>query len=299
MATRDEPLDPQEVLEAAEAAHLAARHTVPITRPTIRKTEPIPVAPKRAVRAPVAVAAAVATGWAALVSLAPGALLVLLLYATEPGPLAVAGPVRIAAAGWLLAHGVPLDTPVGPVGLAPLALSALAAWRVARAGVHVSRAMRARTSGRALLAAAAVAIGYAVIGVLVGKLAGGPGWGASPVRAGLTLAGFGFVAAGCGALRSTGVLAGWIQRIPPVVRDGLRGGLMAAVGVLAAGAVAAGAAVAANGGGRARGLPHRGSRPGRHHHAVSRVRAELRDLVGGLSGRTWVRGGGSDGGSGR
>jgi hypothetical protein len=249
MATRDEPLEPQEVLEAAEAAHLAARHTVPISRtPTRRAPAAEPAAPKRRVRAPVALAAAVATGWAAVVSLAPVALVVMLLYAAEPGPLAAAGPVRIAAAGWLLAHGVPLDTPVGPVGLAPLALSALAAWRVARAGVHVSRAMRAHTPGRALVAALAVAIGYAVIGALVGKLAGGPGWGAPPVRAGLTLAGFGFVAAGFGALRSTGVLAGWSQRIPPVVRDGLRGGLIAAVGMLAAGAVAAGAAVAANGG---------------------------------------------------
>jgi hypothetical protein len=201
-------------------------------------------------RAPLPLAAAVAAGWAAVVSLAPVAALVGILRAAESG-FAVSGPVRLAGAAWLLAHGVPVHTPDGPVGLVPLLLTALAAWRVSRAGVHVTQAIGARRLGsvrQAGVAAAAVAIGYGVIGTLVAALSGGPGWGVPVSRAGLTLAGFGFLAAGFGSLRATGVLAVWLRQIPLVLRDGVRAGVIAASGLLAAGAALAGLAVAARGG---------------------------------------------------
>lgn len=283
MATRDEPLDPQEVLAAAEAAHLAARRTVPITgvgagaagqRPTVRLDPtggsgderrtvrlPRPRTPAAAgaagdagSRAPLPLAAAVATGWAALVSFLPVAVLVLVLQAAAAGPFAVLGPVRVAAAGWLLGHGVPVHTPAGPIGLIPLLLTGLAAWRVARAGVHVTRALGASRVGsvrQALLAAGAIAVGYGLLGLLAAALAGGPGWGVSVPRAGLTLAGFGLLAGGFGSVRATGVLARWLRRTPPVLRDGARTGLVMAGAVLAAGAALAGVAVAAHGGGAA------------------------------------------------
>jgi hypothetical protein len=288
MATRDEPIDPQEVLAAAEAAHLAARRTVPIThggtderrrapvaeretvaleretvrlernadrktvrldRETVRLPRPRPGGGERA-RAPLPVAAGFAAGWAALVSFVPVAGFAILLQAAEAGPFAVLGSVRLAAAGWLLAHGVPLQTPSGPVGLAPLALSAFAAWRVARAGVHVTRTRgpRGRGSvGQALAAAGAVAIGYALIGTLAAAVARGPGWSAPVPRTLLTLAVFGFVAASYGSLRATGVLARWLE-LPPLLRQGARAGLVAATVVLAAGAAVAGMAIAAGGG---------------------------------------------------
>lgn len=291
MATRDEPLDPQEVLEAAEAAHLAARRTVPISRtppprsvdretvrldredldrqdpdrqdadhqdtvrldqPTVRLPRGRPAGPDgERGRAPLALAAGVAAGWAALVSLVPVAVFVTLLQAAATGPFTVVGSARVAAAGWLLAHGVPLQTPDGPVSIAPLALSALAAWRVARAGVHVTRAMAARGGGsprQALVAAVAVGLGYGAIGTLVALAAGGPGWGASVPRAALTVTGFGFAAAWCGSLRATGVLPAWTDRLPLALRQGIRTGLVAAAVVLAAGAAVAGVAVAAGGG---------------------------------------------------
>jgi hypothetical protein len=290
MATRDEPPDPQEVLAAAEAAHLAARRTVPVpgagarrgrrdrrpAAPTVRldpatvaaamahrvtarlPARPAPASPAPArpapappwARAPLPLAAAVAAGWAALVSLVPVLVLVIFLQATGGG-FAVSGPVRLASAGWLLAHGVPVHTPGGPVGIPPLLLTGLAGWRVARAGVHVTRAIGARRLGSvrsAALVAAAVAAGYGVIGTLVAVLAGGPGWGPPVPRAGLTLAGFGFLAAGSGSLQATGALAGWLPRVPAVLRDGVRAGLIAGTGVLAAGAALAGVAVAAGGG---------------------------------------------------
>jgi Family of unknown function (DUF6350) len=214
-------LDPQEVLAAAEAAHLAARRTVPITpgasrpreRETVRLDRPTvrlprqrrPTAGRTPTRAPLPLAAGVAAGWAALVTFIPVAVFAILLHAAEAGPLAVAGPVRVAAAGWLLAHGVPLQTPGGALSLAPLALSALAAWRVARAGVHVTRALGARGGGsvrQALAAAGAVAIGYGAIGAVL-AVAGA----ASLPRAALTMTLFGFAAAAYGSLRATGVLA--------------------------------------------------------------------------------------------
>ena len=266
MAIRDDPLDPQEVLAAAEAAHLAARRTVPIGRR--REAGPVPEpgpaagAPAARVRrpavrpgaagrrAPLPLAAAVAAGWAALVSFAPVAVLAAFLAAAETGS-AVGGPLRLAGAGWLLAHGVPVQTPDGPVGIAPLLLTGLAGWRVARAGVHTTRAIGARRSGSARqagLVAVAVATGYGLIGALVAGFAGGPEWGPSVPRAGLTLAGFGLLAAGYGALRATGARAVWVRWLPAGLRDGIRVGLALACGVLAAGAALAGIAVAAGGG---------------------------------------------------
>jgi hypothetical protein len=278
MATRDAPLDPQEVLAAAEAAHIAARRSgngrvrrsgTDLARRSgkgrVRRSgtdlagsrrDRVAVPPARppatpGPRAPLLLAAGVATGWAALVSFLPVGLLLVFLQAAETGPFTLLGPARVAAAGWLLGHGVPVRTPAGPVGLTPLLLAALAAWRVARAGVHVTRALGARRVGtprQALAAAGTVAAGYGLIGGLAAALAGGPGWGVSVPRAGLTLAGFGFVAAGYGSLRATGVLARWLGRVPVVLRAGVRAGLVAASGVLAAGAALAGIAVAAGGG---------------------------------------------------
>lgn len=252
-----DPLDPDEVLAAAEAAHLAARRTAPIAARAAEPSQADRPAPQQRqrlassgpARAPLPLAAAVAAGWAALVTFVPVAGFAVVLQAAEAGPLAVAGPVRVAAAGWLLAHGVPLQAPGGALSLAPLALSALAAWRVSRAGVHVTRALGAQGRGsvrQALVAAGAVALGYGAIGVVL-AIAGGRA-GASVPRAALTLAIFGFAAASYGSLRTTRVLARWAGRVPPVLRLGARAGLVAAMLMLASGAAIAGVAIAANGG---------------------------------------------------
>ncbi|MDM4720708.1 DUF6350 family protein [Micromonospora sp. WMMA1363] len=201
-------------------------------------------------RPPLAVAAAVAAAGAALTSWLPVAA-VLWLFQLSEGAATVPGAVRAGLAGWLLGHGVPLTTEAGPLGLAPLALTLLAAWRLTRAGVHTSRAIGARGSRsahRALVAAGAVGIAYATLGVLAALLvtAGGPG--VSPVRAGVTLAGFGALAALVGAVRTTGVARSLAERAPRPLRDGIRTGLVAGLLLLAAGAGAAGLAVATGGG---------------------------------------------------
>src|SRR5690606_34085502 len=159
MTMRDEPPDPREVLEAAEAAHLAARRGGRSGAPPAGARPGVPGGPSATAgrsrqaqtppaprRAPLPLAAAVAAAWAALVTFLPVAAGVGLLMALEQGSGAGAA-LRVAAAGWLLGHGVPVRAAAGPVGLAPLALTALAAWRVARAGLHVVRARRVRGSG--------------------------------------------------------------------------------------------------------------------------------------------------------
>ncbi|GAB3963395.1 DUF6350 family protein [Plantactinospora veratri] len=215
-----------------------------------RVPRPRPAGTTRRGRAPLAVAAAVAAGWAALVGYLPVAVVLGVARFAE-GSGEVVGAARLGLAGWLLGHGVPLQTDAGAFGLPPLALAMLAAWRLNRAGVHVSRAVRVRerpSAGRALAVAVAVGIGYGVIGGLAALLLGGAGPTADPVRAVLTLTGFGTLAAFFGAARASGVLVAVARRTPLVLRDGLRTGVVAAMLLLGAGAGVAGLAVATGGG---------------------------------------------------
>lgn len=201
-------------------------------------------------RAPLVVAAAVATIWAALLSYLPVAVVLGGARLAE-GAGGVGEAIRLGLAGWLLGHGVPLRTDAGPFGLAPLAVVMLAAWRVSRAGVHVSRAMRARRDPRprrAFIAAGAVGVGYGLLGALAAVVLGDAGPSASVPRAAVTLAVFGALAGACGALHNTGALGTLIRATPVVLRDGLRTGVIAALLLLGAGAGVAGLAVAIGGG---------------------------------------------------
>ncbi|MFF0151306.1 DUF6350 family protein [Micromonospora sp. NPDC005203] len=201
-------------------------------------------------RAPLPVAAGVAACWAALTSYLPVAIVLgLVQLGTDSSTLT--NTLRTALAGWLLGHGVPLHTASGPLGLAPLALTVLALWRLTRAGVHVSRAIGARDTRsprRALLAAGSVGIAYALLGALAAVLIGANGPDVSVVRAGVTFAAVGTLAALVGATRVTAVTRLLVTRVPAPVRDGVRSGLVAGLLLLGAGAGAAGLAVATGGG---------------------------------------------------
>ncbi|MGC4848348.1 DUF6350 family protein [Micromonospora sp. DT15] len=201
-------------------------------------------------RAPLPVAAGVAACWAAVTSYLPVAIVLGLVQLGADGTT-VTGTLRTALAGWLLGHGVPLHTETGPLGLAPLALTVLALWRLSRAGVHVSRAIGARDTRsprRALLAAVAVGIAYALLGALAAVLVGTGGPSVSLIRAGATFAAVGTLAALVGAVRITAVTRLLVSRLPSPVRDGVRTGLVAGLLLLGAGAGAAGLAVATGGG---------------------------------------------------
>lgn len=261
---------------AAEAAHLAARETVPLDvrqRPpgdpahheTVRvrvrgkpddsgnrETVVLPQqrGRRRPGRAPLVVAAGFATLWAALLSYLPVAVVMGLARATE-GAGGLPGAARVGLAGWLLGHGVPLGTTIGPVGLTPLLLTALVGWRLYRAGVHVTRAVGARHNGSlrdAVAAAVAVGAGYGALGALAAWAVSGPGLAVPAARAGWTFAALGAAGALVGALRSTGALVVLVRRLPPVLRHGTRAGVVAALLVLAAGAGFTGLSVAVGGG---------------------------------------------------
>jgi hypothetical protein len=201
-------------------------------------------------RAPMAVAVGFATLWAALLSYLPVALVMGLARSME-GAGGLVGSARVGLGAWLLGHGVPLGTSVGPVALAPLLLTLLAAWRLSRAGVHVTRAIGARGNGSpkaAATVAAAVGVAYGLLGALAAVAVDGPGMTVSAPRAGLTFAVLGALAASVGALRSTGAVAVLARRLPQPVRHGARTGLVAALLVLAAGAGFTGLSVAIGGG---------------------------------------------------
>ncbi|SCL41003.1 hypothetical protein GA0074692_6091 [Micromonospora pallida] len=200
--------------------------------------------------APLAVAAVVAAGWAALTSYLPVVVVLGLIQLSEDAA-SLTGALRAGLAGWLLGHGVPLGTSAGPLGLVPLTLTALVVWRLTRAGVHTTRALGARGSRQlrpAFVAAGAVGLGYALLGVLAATGADSGGTGASPFRAGVTLGAVGAVAALVGALRTTGVPDDLVRRVPTGLHDGVRTGLVAGLLLVGAGAGSAGLAIATGGG---------------------------------------------------
>ncbi|MFC5005905.1 DUF6350 family protein [Dactylosporangium cerinum] len=248
------PTTPEEPDDGAPT-RLADRETVrlPIQR---RSTRGRPPGRRPARRAPLILAATVTTLWAALVTLVPALVVVWLLHAMDSSGAPLWQILRVGSAGWLLAHWVPLDTGIGPVSLAPLALTAVAAWRVYRAGVHTARAVgaRARPTGGtwtpwpAARAGGCVAVVYGLLGAVTALVAGHRGVEVSVVRAGCTFAGFGLVAGGLGAFVEARGVARLAGRLPAVLRDATRTGTVAALLILGAGAAVAGMAIAVSGG---------------------------------------------------
>jgi hypothetical protein len=200
-------------------------------------------------RAPVLVAALVTTVWGALLSYLTVVAAVALVTDVGGGGAPTGVVFRFGTAGWLLAHGVPITHSGGELGLAPLALSALAAWRVVRAGVHTARAIGARrTPRRTPIAVFSVAVVYGGLGALAAYAARAPDLHVPVLRAGLTLGVFGLVTGGAGAGTESGLCRRVAAALPLPVRDGLRTGVVAALLVLGAGAATAGIAIAVAGG---------------------------------------------------
>ncbi len=257
---------------------------VPPSQPTPARSASPRRSPPR--RAPLALAAPVAAAWAAVVSYVPLALLSI-VGSLGSGGTAVGG-ARFALAAWLLGHGVPITTPTDRITLAPLAVTALAAWRVARAGVHASRAAggaSSRTVRPALSGAAAVALAYAVIGAGAAALARTPAVTVSPLRAATAYGFFGLAAATLGALATSRAARAFLRGMPDMVRAGVRLGLVVAALLVAAGAAMTGAALAARGGEASDMLgSYRAGLVGQagNHGAVPCVRSEPRRVGGGL-----------------
>lgn len=188
------------------------------------------------------VAAAMTGGWAAVVSFAP-VLIVVLLGWFGSGAGSGGAAVRFALTGWLLGHGVPFTAAGREIGLVPLGLTALIVWRLVRAGAHTARAV-AGTPRDTPYVVLALAGAYGVLGGVAALFASTPDFTVSPLRALLTTAVVGGLASAPGAAVESGAVRRLGERLPEPVRDGLRGGVVAALGVLAAGAALAGAATA-------------------------------------------------------
>jgi hypothetical protein len=257
----------EETLAAAEAKHLALRETVAfdLNEPAGPGDPRIPRQPARG-RAPAgaaqrqsrplpwprAIAATVVNALlAALTAVLPVALLTAAALLTADRPVSTTTSVRFGLAGWLLSLGVPLRTDLGTITLAPLALGALACWRLARAGVHTTRALGARGSReprRVLQIGVLIGAVYAVLAGLAGWFVDAGPIGVAPLRAALHGLVLGMVFAALGALRATGAVAVVARRVPKVIRDATRTGSVAALLMIGAGAAVTGLAVALHGG---------------------------------------------------
>ncbi|GIJ44773.1 hypothetical protein Val02_16590 [Virgisporangium aliadipatigenens] len=231
---------------AARRADGAAprRTTAPAQR---RSPSSVRSRPSAASGAPLPLAAAVTTAWAVLVAVTPVLLAVGALLLISPNPTDSEAVLRAGFAAWLLGHGVPITTDLGPISLVPLVVTGLAAWRVMRAGVHAARAVGVRRTaavGPAVRAGVAVGVAYGVYGGIIGLAVSTDGMRVSAWRAALTLTAFGLVAGLAGALREGGWPGRWMATLPLPLRDGLRTGGVAALLVLGAGAAATGLALA-------------------------------------------------------
>ncbi|GIF12377.1 cell division protein PerM [Actinoplanes teichomyceticus] len=217
-----------------------------------RETVQVPVQRRPPERrgAPLPVAVLFATLWAALLTYLPVAA-VLGLARTLEGAGGLAGAARAGAAAWLLGHGVPIGTSIGPLALAPLLLTVLVVSRLNRAGLHVTRAIGARRSGSlgsALLVAVCVAVAYAMVGALTAHLTDGRGTQVSTARAASHFLLLGLLGAGIGALRGSDAVTTLARRVPAALRHGVRTGLVAAFLMIGAGAAVGGLSVALGGG---------------------------------------------------
>ncbi|SDT70809.1 cell division protein PerM [Actinoplanes derwentensis] len=236
-----------------EAVDVGTRDTVIVDETMLGRHDTVRVPTQRRPpagrRAPLVVAALFATLWAALLSYLPVAAVIGLARTLE-GSGGLAGAAHAGAAGWLLGHGVPIGTSIGPLALAPLLLTMLMIWRLNRAGLHVTRAIGARHSGsigRALLVTVVVGTAYAMIGALTAHLVDGRGTDVSTGRAAVHFLILGLLGTMLGALRGTGAVTALARRIPPALRHGIRTGLIAAFLILGTGAVIGGLAVALGG----------------------------------------------------
>ncbi|GIF19349.1 hypothetical protein BJ973_006393 [Actinoplanes tereljensis] len=277
-STTDRPDDSEDPFAVAEAT-LDVRETVPVERPTEALDRPTGTLeagdrptvlvdekklgehptvkvpgqrkpPPRSRHAPLPVAVAFATLWSAALCYLPVAAVIGMARTLE-GQGGLGGAVHAGAAGWLLGHGVPIGTSIGPLGLPPLLLTVLIIWRLNRAGLHVTRAIGARRShriGDALLVAFSIGLTYSLLGSIASLAVDGKGTEVTPARAAINFFVLGLLGSLAGSLRGTDALSVLARRTPGPVRDGLRTGTMAALFILGAGAAATGLAVAVDGG---------------------------------------------------
>src|SRR4051812_32187828 len=154
---------------------------------TARRTSSSPLLARLRDRTPGLAAGLLGGAVAAGLGLGSFAVLVIVLWISSPYPdSGPGGALHVAAALWLLAHGVELvrtDTLSGapaPVGVTPLLLLALPLWLVPRGAGDVASGDEAPPQASGRTAWAGVVLGYLAVGAAVALYASGgalrPSW---------------------------------------------------------------------------------------------------------------------------
>ncbi|HEY0001264.1 MAG TPA: DUF6350 family protein [Actinoplanes sp.] len=255
MGAATEAITVRPAVPEGDSADPAERRTVLVDDRLLGSRETVKVPRQRRPadrggRAPLPVAAGFAMLWAAVLSYVPVAAVIALArtFENEGG---LPGAAHAGLLGWLLGHGVPIGTSSGSLGLTPLLVTMLIVWRLDRAGVHVSRAIRVRRTGSfgdALLVAFAIGLGYSLLGSLAALVADRPGAEVTPGRAAIHFFVLGVAGALVGSVRATDAVSTIARWLPAALRHGIRAGLVATLFILAAGAGVTGLSVAINGG---------------------------------------------------
>ncbi|MEV0646913.1 DUF6350 family protein [Phytomonospora sp. NPDC050363] len=230
------------------------RETVPVQqRPRGGQRETVPVADrpppprrKRTARS-VFTAGGATTGWAVVVIATPLIVCVLAAWFIAGHPGSASDAVRVAGATWLLGHGVPVGIGGSLIGLPPLVITALLAWRLKKAGANTARAIGARDTAAVRSVLLAIVPPYTGVAVIVAALVDSEFFSVPVLRSAGHAALFAVVFALWGALRESKVGVRRWRRLPQWLRRGIRTGGIAALVLLAAGALAAGVSLAANG----------------------------------------------------
>lgn len=139
------------------------------------------------------------------------------------------GALRIGALGWLMAHGSGVTVQGAHVTAVPLGLSAICAWTIWRLGLRVGDSVSghgpdidAIADGERDLtvpvAAGLFALGYAVVAVVVARLAGSAS--TQPSTAGILTWSLGLcvLVGGTAIAAGSGRAAVWAALLPPAVR---------------------------------------------------------------------------------
>ncbi len=185
------------------------------------------------------------TLWATTVVVTPILVIVILGWWQAGAEGSVAHVAAAAGVAWLSGHGVPVDIGAIHLSVAPLALTVLVFWRLAKAAAGTTRAIGGRDAAAVRAAAGLITILYT--GLVAGAAAlctTGP-FAVDLLPALLHAVPLVAAATAYGAAREAGVLP-W-DTASVWLRRGLRTGMITAGALLACGAAATGVAFAVRG----------------------------------------------------